>query len=1009
MLAHRHSRPWLTEDMSFLTFLSGRCAHAGHDTALKAVIVLLHISWLLLFGLTLSASAQALPSVVLSEVCWMGSEKGTSDEWVELTVTGADIDVSGWTLTSLKTDGSHAVIFRFATGSILPSGSHVLANDSAEASALLLAPYAVSSSLSLPNTKLHLQLFDAGGVLIDEADDGVGEPMAGRNASGQPKATMQRVDFFSSGRAPQSWKTSVISTGFDAESVMLGSPGIASLTESASASEHSSSSSLASSTSSVVLSAFSSASSSSSFVAFASFSSSATPVLSELLPNPVGSDEQEWVELFASALVSLDGYSVSDGTRRFSLQGYSVSGTLLLPRAVTGLSLPNGGGEVRLLRENEVIDSLSYAASTEGVSVGRLEGEERLFCIPTPGSLNAPLGPTVDIRLQSGSLSGQEKVTFNLETVAVTGTLQGAQCRVDFGDGDSHEGCNPPSHTIDQTGNFTITVEVEDLCGNTVVRSVMAQVEPEKEENVARKTSAGSSKTPATFAPPASPEDIVLVSVVPNPQGDDRIAGETVSFITHSDAPVALTGFRLVAGKSVIALEEVVLTQGEELHLSLKAYGASLTNTEGSVALFYGEEQVSVITWKDAREGMHYKPAPVDAQMHARVLRVIDGDTVEVLLHSGERETLRLRGIDAPELATYFRENQEYSLEAKNYLRSLIEGKNVDLQFDTEYQDAYGRMLAYAHTEEGVDLQMRLLEVGLARVIPKIDFARRAAYEQAEHEAKEKRVSLWRHFSDEDVVALTQDTWADADDVTEKLVTDEKMDVVLSEIYPSPKKGETEWVEVLNVADDALSLEGWKITEQASGKRREWRLPAHDLLEPGQRLVLYANGSVQLNNGGQEIALRSPSGGVSVVIYPTVASGKSYSRVGEGWCSSSPTPGAQNLCATPKSTKAGTTANVASPSVAFLADLPAYIATVFVPDEEIIHEDEVETVASGTALQLEELQAQELDAYLRPNSRNVTASVSMILVGIVLGVGGFLLYGKVSSKIARIFIFLANR
>lgn len=980
------------------------------DPAVRVVVMLVLLPSLLLLTLALRASAQSVASVVLSEICWMGSEKGTSDEWVELTVTGeAEMDVSGWTLTSLKSDGSHVAIFRFATGSVLPSGSHVIANDSAEVSALLVAPYTVSSSLSLPNTKLHLQLFDAAGTLIDEADDGVGEPMAGRNVSGQPKATMQRVDFSSSGRAPQSWRTSEVSLGFDAESVMLGSPGVVSASVSSSSAERSSS--LVSSSASVsFLSSSSSFSSGLSFSSSTSFSSVSTPLIplvlpliSEILPNPVGSDEQEWVEIFAPALTPLDGYALSDGTRSFSLQGYSVSGALLLPKAVTGLSLANGGGEVRLLRGSEAVDSLSYAAATEGVSVGRLEGDERLFCIPTPGSPNVPISPVMDIRLQSGSLSGQEKVTFNLETVALSGTLQGAQCRVDFGDGDSHEGCNPPSHSIDQTGSYTVTVEVEDLCGNTVVRSVIAQVESEEEESRARATSSSSSKTPASLAPPALRDDIVLVSVLPNPQGDDRIAGEVLTFITLSDAAVALTGFHLSTGKSVIALDDVVVSPKEELHLNLKAYGASLANTEGQVTLLYGDEQASVIAWKDAREGMHYKPAPADGRMHVRVLRVIDGDTIEIVLQSGGRETLRLRGIDAPELATYFRDHQEYSQEAKNYLRSLIEGEKIELQFDTEYQDAYGRMLAYVHTEDGVDVQRKLLELGFARVIPKVDFARRISYEQTEREAKDKKVSLWKHGIDEGVISVAQDAPTDIDDVTGKVEGGGKMDVVLSEIYPSPKKGETEWVELFNEGEDAIFLDGWTLTEEASGKRRTWPLPAGRLLEPGQRFVLHASGSLQLNNGGQDIALRSPAGEVSLLAYPKIASAKSYSRVGDTWCVSSPTPETENLCASSNSSRTLGKVATLDEQVSFLAGLPAYVATVFVPTEEDAKEAEGEpAAASGTALQLEELQTQEWHEQMPPVHSNIPALMTMMFLGVVCGAASIFLYGKVSLRIAEI-------
>ena len=69
------------------------------------------------------------------------------------------------------------------------------------------------------------------------------------------------------------------------------------------------------------------------------------------------------------------------------------------------------------------------------------------------------------------------------------------------------------------------------------------------------------------------------------------------------------------------------------------------------------------------------------------VTRVIDGDTVE--LSNGER--VRLIGIDTPEIDEY------YYNEATEELRSLIEGKTVRMESDTNNRDAYDRLLRYIY------------------------------------------------------------------------------------------------------------------------------------------------------------------------------------------------------------------------------------------------------------------------------------------------------------------------
>lgn len=87
------------------------------------------------------------------------------------------------------------------------------------------------------------------------------------------------------------------------------------------------------------------------------------------------------------------------------------------------------------------------------------------------------------------------------------------------------------------------------------------------------------------------------------------------------------------------------------------------------------------------------------------VSKVYDGDTF--LLASGER--VRLIGFDTPETEHSYKEKRrkrkrdpEYyqgAEEAKKFLRELVEGKEVQLEFDVERYDRYDRLLAYAWRE----------------------------------------------------------------------------------------------------------------------------------------------------------------------------------------------------------------------------------------------------------------------------------------------------------------------
>ena len=71
-------------------------------------------------------------------------------------------------------------------------------------------------------------------------------------------------------------------------------------------------------------------------------------------------------------------------------------------------------------------------------------------------------------------------------------------------------------------------------------------------------------------------------------------------------------------------------------------------------------------------KGPHVPP-PYGISLPIRWKRVIDGDTLEVILPSGRTSRIRVEGFDAPELAA------ELGMEAKHALESLLEGSDGEL------------------------------------------------------------------------------------------------------------------------------------------------------------------------------------------------------------------------------------------------------------------------------------------------------------------------------------------
>ena len=133
--------------------------------------------------------------------------------------------------------------------------------------------------------------------------------------------------------------------------------------------------------------------------------------------------------------------------------------------------------------------------------------------------------------------------------------------------------------------------------------------------------------------------------------------------------------------------------------------------------------------------------ADLSRMIPARVLRVVDGDTVVVEIPAprtglARRETVRLIGVDAPELARAGRPSDPGGPESALAARSLMEGRKVRLAFDRELRDRYGRVLAYLYAPDGACLNLRLIESGVARALLRYPFAFSAAFEAAERDAR---------------------------------------------------------------------------------------------------------------------------------------------------------------------------------------------------------------------------------------------------------------------------------
>ena len=134
----------------------------------------------------------------------------------------------------------------------------------------------------------------------------------------------------------------------------------------------------------------------------------------------------------------------------------------------------------------------------------------------------------------------------------------------------------------------------------------------------------------------------------------------------------------------------------------------------------------------------HQTPA-TPAAATLRVRQVIDGDTITV---SGIG-TVRLIGVDAPEKTGGYRESEPYGDQAARFLRSLLDGKLVRLEYDGERKDQYNRTLAYVFLEDGTLANEAIIRAGFAETYRRFEYRHKPAFQAAEREAREAHRGMW--------------------------------------------------------------------------------------------------------------------------------------------------------------------------------------------------------------------------------------------------------------------------
>jgi endonuclease YncB( thermonuclease family) len=117
-----------------------------------------------------------------------------------------------------------------------------------------------------------------------------------------------------------------------------------------------------------------------------------------------------------------------------------------------------------------------------------------------------------------------------------------------------------------------------------------------------------------------------------------------------------------------------------------------------------------------------------------RVVKILDGDTYDLLLEDNTTIRIRMDGIDAPE------KGMPFSKASKRYLGELCLAQTIKVLISEE--DQYGRTIGFSYLEDERELSHEMLKAGLAWHYKQYNSDPELA--ALENEARQAQIGLWK-------------------------------------------------------------------------------------------------------------------------------------------------------------------------------------------------------------------------------------------------------------------------
>lgn len=199
------------------------------------------------------------------------------------------------------------------------------------------------------------------------------------------------------------------------------------------------------------------------------------------------------------------------------------------------------------------------------------------------------------------------------------------------------------------------------------------------------------------------------------------------------------------------------------------------------------------------------------------VSKILDGDTVETDL--GEK--IRYLGINTPE------KGQPFANEATKLNQDLVLGKEIDLEFDIQTKDRYGRTLAYVHTN-GIFVNLEIIKKGFAvseTIQPNVKHQDEIV--NGQKESRDSCLGIW-----EGLCSQGENGVLGKKDICVKIIS-----INANAFGDDNKNKNGEWIEIKNSCQNQISMDSWLLKDNSASNAYTFK---NFIFEAGKSIMLYS-------------------------------------------------------------------------------------------------------------------------------------------------------------------------